>query len=105
MAQRCRYRISGYGKHRFPGFELAASPASTVPGTVAFCRATDWPFGGCGISGVLMRTFPVFVSVPTAAIGYLLVNLAVGPVTVKVIKETLSKQSETNGSAAAPETT
>jgi O-antigen/teichoic acid export membrane protein len=61
------------------------------------------PLAVCAGLAVCMRTFPVLVTIPAAAIAYLLVNVMIGPVTPQVIKATLSKQTEPKGSTEAPE--
>jgi O-antigen/teichoic acid export membrane protein len=63
------------------------------------------PLAACAGLAVSMRSFSVLVTIPVAAVAYLVVNLVIGPVTPKVMKATLSKQIEPNGAPEAPKTT
>jgi O-antigen/teichoic acid export membrane protein len=62
------------------------------------------PLAACAGLALFMRDFPVLIAIPAAAGAYLVVNLAIGPVTLKVIRVLFSKQPEPTESTETPET-
>jgi O-antigen/teichoic acid export membrane protein len=51
------------------------------------------PLAACAGLALYMRNCPVLITIPAAAVAYLVGNVAIGPVTITTMKSALSKQS------------